>query len=84
MNNTSVTDIKEDDFTPVKLLSANMQSWIICVRVESIGQIRTFTYKQGAKQGQEGKVCNLVLFDNSGKIQLTLWTEEVDKFYSMI
>lgn len=31
------------------------------------------------KFGNKGKVCNCTLKDDSGKISLTLWNEDVDK-----
>lgn len=31
------------------------------------------------KFGKKGKVCNAVLEDDSGKIKLTLWNDEVDR-----
>jgi len=33
-----------------------------------------------AKFGKDGKVCNCTLEDSTGKVQLTLWNEQVDQF----
>lgn len=32
------------------------------------------------KFGKQGKVCNVVIKDDSGTVQLTLWNEDVDKY----
>lgn len=32
------------------------------------------------KFGRTGRVCNVVIKDDSGKIQLTLWDEQIDNF----
>ena len=67
--------LSEEDFTPIKLLSQSTTSWIIRARLESIGTIRTFNKKNGG----QGKVCNCIFMDNSSKIQMTFWSEDVDK-----
>lgn len=40
--------------------------------------IRTFNKKNGG----QGKVCNCIFLDNSSKIQMTFWSEDVDKHVS--
>lgn len=67
--------LNEEDFTPIKLLSQSTTSWVIRARLESIGMIRTFNKKNGG----QGKVCNCIFMDNSSKIQMTFWSEDVDK-----
>jgi len=42
--------------------------------VKSMGEPRVFN-----KFGRELKVCNAVIFDDSGEIKLTLWNEDIDK-----
>jgi len=32
------------------------------------------------KFGRAGRVCNVVIKDDSGSVQLTLWNEDVDKY----
>ena len=32
------------------------------------------------KFGKSGKVCNVVIKDDTGNVQLTLWNEDVDKY----
>jgi replication factor A1 len=34
--------------------------------------------REFAKFGKSGKVCNVVIKDESGSVQLTLWNEQVD------
>ena len=43
-------------------------------KITEKGEIRTFN-----KFGKEGRVCNATLEDESGKIKITLWNDEIDK-----
>lgn len=70
-------ELNEDDFTPIKLLDPKLQSWVICARLQVKGSPRTFT----KKNGEQGSVCNCVLKDNSGEIQMIFWREEMNKFF---
>ncbi len=46
----------------------------ITVEVVEKGDVREFT-----KFGKTGRVCNATVKDDSGKMKLTLWNEDVDK-----
>lgn len=67
--------LNEEDFTPIKLLSQSTTSWVIRARLDAIGMVRTFNKKNGG----QGKVCNCIFMDNSSKISMTFWSEDVDK-----
>ena len=43
-------------------------------KITEKGEIRTFN-----KFGKEGRVCNATLEDESGKIKITLWNDEIHK-----
>lgn len=68
---------KEDDYTPISCLNTNLQSWVICARLEIMGPIRTFT----KKNSEEGSICNCIFADNSGKINMCFWKSEQEKFF---
>ena len=46
----------------------------IVVTIAEKGEVRQFE-----KFGRAGKVCNAVAMDDSGKVKLTLWNEQVDQ-----
>ena len=70
---------EDDDFTPISLLNGKTQSYVLRARLTRCPPPRNFNGKKGP-----GKVQNLIIMDKSGKIQLTLWTEQVDKFASIL
>jgi len=66
--------------TPVKLLHPFQVSWTIRVCVQTKSEIREFQGKKGP-----GKLFSMDLVDAEGtQIRATAFTEEVDKFYSLL
>ncbi len=57
----------------VKDLQARQGKVDITLKVEDKEEPRTF-----AKFGKEGRVCNCIASDETGKIKVTLWNEQVD------
>jgi ssDNA-binding replication factor A large subunit len=51
------------------------QRVIIEAKIISIGEVRMFT-----KFGREGRVCEFMLEDDSGKIKMPLFDEMIDEF----
>jgi|SRR3989344_1144900 len=58
----------------IKDLSPRMGNVDIVLDVIEKGNVREFD-----KFGKKGRVCNFVCTDNTGKISLTLWNDDVDK-----
>jgi len=54
-------------------LSPKQSNVNIEAEVVSLGSIREFT-----KFGKVGKVCNIIIKDNSGQVALTLWNDQTD------
>ena len=44
------------------------------VKIIEKGEIREFS-----KFGKPGRVCNVTIEDDSGKVQMTLWNEQIDE-----
>lgn len=57
----------------IKELKLRQAKIDIEVTVKEIGEVREFE-----KFGKIGRVCNVVAYDESGEIKLTLWNEEID------
>lgn len=64
----------EETFTPIADVTASMENINISGRVLDISEVRTFEKKDGTP----GRVGNLLLGDESGKIRVTLWDEKSD------
>jgi len=58
----------------VKDLQTKQAKVDIELEVKAIGDIREFQ-----KFGNVGRVANAVVADDTGKIKLTLWNEDIDK-----
>ena len=58
----------------VKDLSARMGGVELTLDIIEKGNIREFD-----KFGKKGRVCNFICADNTGKISLTLWNDDIDK-----
>ena len=78
VENPKFEKLDDDDFTPIKLLSQSSTSYVLKARLESIGKIVTFNKKTGG----QGRVTNCIFIDNSSKIAMTFWSEDIDKFVS--
>ncbi len=63
MNSQKITDIKD-----------GMGDINLCGRVVDVADVRTFNKKDGG----EGRVCNITIGDETGKIRVTLWDEKTD------
>ena len=63
MNSQKITDIKD-----------GMGDINLCGRVVDISDVRTFSKKDGG----EGRVCNITIGDETGKIRVTLWDDKTD------
>jgi ssDNA-binding replication factor A large subunit len=50
------------------------------VNLEGVEVIEKSPVREFAKFGRAGKVCNVVIKDGSGTVQLTLWNDDVDKY----
>lgn len=49
------------------------------VNMDNVEVIEKTPVREFAKFGKSGKVCNVVIKDDSGNVQLTLWNEMVDQ-----
>ena len=58
----------------IKDVKANQGNVDVVAKIASKESPRTFT-----KFGKSGQVCNATLQDDTGKITLTLWNEDVEK-----
>ena len=58
----------------VKDLSPRIGNVEITLDIAEKGNVREFD-----KFGKKGKVCNFICTDNTGKISLTLWNDDIDK-----
>ena len=61
----------------IKDVHARMGNVDLILTITEKGEVRTFE-----KFGKSGRVCNCVGEDNTGKISLTLWNDDVDKVNS--
>ena len=68
---------KEDDYTPISILDAKSSCWVICAKLEVKGEVRSFT----KKNGEDGSVVTCIFSDNSGKIEMVFWKQEMEKFF---
>lgn len=59
----------------IKELEAGQGKVEVVAQIIEMSNIREFE-----KFGRTGRVCNVVIKDDSGKIQLTLWDEQIDNF----
>ena len=50
------------------------------VNIDEAEIIEKTPVREFQKFGKQGKVCNVVIKDDSGTVQLTLWNEDVDKY----
>jgi replication factor A1 len=67
------------DFWKVNELESGTQHINLVGRVMSISNVKKFT----SKKGREGKLANLILADETGRIRVVFWTENIklmDKF----
>ena len=72
----------EEDYYPVKLISATSGEWIILVKVTKQHPLRTY---KNSKTGEPGKIQTWDLADSSGtQIQLTGFNEQVDTFSAIL
>ncbi|MEM3556147.1 MAG: DUF2240 family protein [Candidatus Micrarchaeia archaeon] len=60
-------------FTPIKQLTPGMQGINIHARVMKVLAPRKFE-----KEGRKGRVCNLLIADNTGEATLVLWHRDVE------
>ena len=58
----------------VKDLQPKQSKVDIELEVKAIGDVREFS-----KLGNVGKVANAIVADDTGKIKLTLWNEDIEK-----
>ena len=63
MNSQKIADVKD-----------GMGDINLCGRVVDISDVRTFSKKDGG----EGRVCNITIGDETGKIRVTLWDDKTD------
>lgn len=68
------------NITNISKLSIYLQGkWSIKATIIRLGETRNFNSQNGT-----GKVCSIDLADSTGEIRLTLFTESIDKFYSIL
>lgn len=91
-NGTEINVGKNDPITPseveitakvsttkIKDIADGMRNIDLTGKILSISDIRTFNGQNG-----EGKVCNVYVGDDTGKINLTLWNEKTDVLKELI
>lgn len=64
---------KELEFTPIGKLAPGMQNVNIHARV-----MRVFAPRRFEKEGRRGRVCNLLIADETGETTLVLWHRDVE------
>lgn len=64
----------EEEFTPIGEIAADASDVNISGRVLDISEVRTFEKRDGSP----GRVGNLLVGDETGKIRVTLWDEKSD------
>ncbi len=67
------------DFWKIEELETGKQHINLLGRVMSISNVKKFT----SKRGKEGKLANLIIADDTGRIRVVFWTENIkllDKF----
>lgn len=64
----------EEKFTPIEDITPEMNDINVSGRVLDISELRTFEKKDGSA----GRVGNLLLGDNTGKIRVTLWDDKAE------
>lgn len=64
----------KETFTPIADITASLDNANISGRVLDISEVRTFEKKDGSP----GRVGNLLVGDETGKIRVTLWDEKSD------
>ena len=55
-------------------LKANQKAVEVTATIRDIGEVREFS-----NFGKNGRVVNAIIEDESGKMQLTLWNEQIDQ-----
>ncbi len=71
--NESLSEKEEHSAVNIASLEDGDKDKSITGRVMSIGSPRSFK----TSKGKPGKVCNVLLADNSGEIRIVLWTENI-------
>lgn len=65
----------KDEVVPIEDVNSNLLSVSVEGKIMSISPIREFT----RNNGDLGKVCNILIRDNSDKIRINFWNDEVNK-----
>ncbi|MFW9928875.1 MAG: DUF2240 family protein [Candidatus Thorarchaeota archaeon] len=65
----------KDEVVPIGDVNSNLLSVSVEGKIMSVSPIREFS----RKNGDLGKVCNILIRDNSDKIRINFWNDDVDK-----
>lgn len=73
---TQNIDLSNEQIHPIRELDEYTSGWTIKARVSNKGDVRNWR-----KEEKSGRVASIDLVDNSGEIRVTMFSDEIDRFY---